>query len=1053
MKVNVELAIFFALLLVIAGTFLLLQQTTSITGAVITTLPTEETTLVESSNASSEQAVTIITETYAEPETIKKETSSIGIQGITIQNAPSIALVLNTTDISKNDTDTNLTAYNTTQTNGNSLKVIYNWLMNNSPIAVLNMPFEGINGTSGTTADNKTWDYSGLRNHGNETGGVLWNSTGGYDGKGAYMFDGANDYIGLSDNNSTRLACTNGCTINSWVYIKGKSTSASAVTTIVSRLDNLNNFLFFGTLVDLNRTYFIIYENKSSNSKLCSIQSTTNAVSWNSWVFVTGRYNLTHAATFIDGAQAAAEPCVLNSFTSLNATTWDNETPYNIGRGSGATSNVFNGTIDEVMIFNRSLSNEQIYALWRNQTNVITAQETILGENWSVHATPNNGTGDGTVVISNNLTILDKTPPNVTINFLNNPADNSNFSIRSSNQTFNASVFDSFTQISTVYFQFDNGTSADVNVTGLNTSGQWTVSYNVSTLAEGKQGVRIIANDTVNNINNSAVINFTVDFTSPNVTINSLNANTLFNASNYSVRSGNVTFNASAFDTLTDINRLFFWLDNGTGNDINITGINNSGQWTISYNVSALAEGRQGVRIVANDTVNNVNDSAIINFTVDFTGPNVTINSLNANTLFNASNFSVRSGNVTFNVSIFDALTGVSRVYFWLDNGTGNDINVTAVNQSGNWIVSYNVSTLAEGRQGVRIIANDTVNNVNDTYFMNFTVDFTSPNVTINSINANTLFNASNYSVRSGNVTFNASAFDTLTDINKLFFWLDNGTGNDINITGINNSGQWTISYNVSTLAEEKQGVRIIANDTVNNINDTYFMNFTVDFTSPNVTRNFLNNPVNDSNFSIRSSNQTFNASVFDSLLLLDTVYFWFDNGTSQDFNITGTNISGQWIVNYNLSTLAEGRQGVRIVANDTVNNVNDSAVINFTIDFTAPTVNITGPAAGATVSGIRNFNATVRDSLTDVGKVLFQFSHGTNPFNLTASNTSGMWNVSINTNSIAEGSLTITVFANDTVGNINNTKTVSVTIDNIAEPGSGGGAPSSSTSTSTTNI
>ena len=44
------------------------------------------------------------------------------------------------------------------------------------------------------------------------------------------------------------------------------------------------------------------------------------------------------------------------------------------------------------------------------------------------------GTGDGTVVISNNLTILDNTPPNVTINY--NFVDNSNFSIRSSNQTF-----------------------------------------------------------------------------------------------------------------------------------------------------------------------------------------------------------------------------------------------------------------------------------------------------------------------------------------------------------------------------------------------------------------------------------------------------------------------------------------------------------------------------------------------------------------------------------------------------------------------------------------
>ncbi|MDP3698996.1 MAG: hypothetical protein Q8R47_05405, partial [Nanoarchaeota archaeon] len=95
-------------------------------------------------------------------ETTERKSPTIGIQEITIQNAPSITLVLNTTNLIRNDTDTNLTAYNTTQTNGNSLKVIYNWLRNGTSIAVLNMPFEGINGTT----TNNAYDYSGNRNNG-----------------------------------------------------------------------------------------------------------------------------------------------------------------------------------------------------------------------------------------------------------------------------------------------------------------------------------------------------------------------------------------------------------------------------------------------------------------------------------------------------------------------------------------------------------------------------------------------------------------------------------------------------------------------------------------------------------------------------------------------------------------------------------------------------------------------------------------------------------------------------------------------------------------------
>ncbi|MEK6905960.1 MAG: hypothetical protein AABX24_06165, partial [Nanoarchaeota archaeon] len=74
---------------------------------------------------------------------------------------------------------------------------------------------------------------------------------------------------------------------------------------------------------------------------------------------------------------------------------------------------------------------------------------------------------------------------------------------------------------------------------------------------------------------------------------------------------------------------------------------------------------------------------------------------------------------------------------------------------------------------------------------------------------------------------------------------------------------------------------------------------------------------------------------------------------------------------------------------------------------------------------------------------VLFQFSNGTNPFNRTASNSSGTWNVSVDTTIIAEGALTVTVFANDTVGNMNSTQTLSVTVDNVADTPAGGNAPS----------
>ena len=107
--------------------------------------------------------------------------------------------ILNTTNVTTNSTLTNLTAYNvsTADIDNDIVKNIYNWMRNGTSIAVLNMPFERINNTAITAGYppdvNFVWDYSGYGNHvvlsGDSNNVPLWNSTGGYDGRGAYEFN------------------------------------------------------------------------------------------------------------------------------------------------------------------------------------------------------------------------------------------------------------------------------------------------------------------------------------------------------------------------------------------------------------------------------------------------------------------------------------------------------------------------------------------------------------------------------------------------------------------------------------------------------------------------------------------------------------------------------------------------------------------------------------------------------------------------------------------------------------------------------------------------
>jgi|GEM_PF-2560095 len=1218
-------------------------------------------------------------------------------QGVAPNYVPAISVVyLNTTSLTSNSTNDNLTVYaNATDADlTDSIKFIYNWLVGNSRIAVLNMPFERINRTS----TSNTWDYSGYENNGSENGAIAWNLSGGHDGKGSYEFNGIDTFINVSFSESLSFNFTNKLTVATWIKYKARPSNTSG---IIGRW-RAPTYPF---LIWMNGAGNISFVINNSNYLYTPIPEPDK------WYFLTGVYNGTQISLYVNGSlvsSAAQTGNIANHTVDLLIGTFSND---------GVTYSYFNGTIDDILLLNRSLSSSQIYALYRNQTSIITADETSTSENWSVQVTPNDGTEDGQMVTSNNVTVLDATVSDTTaplVSIVNPASNNTNYS--TGNILFNATIAEA--NIGAVNFSFDNATGIDFNVTVTNASGTYSTTQAATVFTEGRQQVmRVFATDTSGNLNSSTSGNFTIDRTSPNVTLNFLN--NFVNGSNFSINSNNQTFNVSVFDTFTEVSSVNFTFDNGTGIDISIIATNQSGNWFVSYNVSALGEGKQGVRIFANDTVNNLNNSFVINFSVDFSPPNVTKITPSDYQVFNIS-----ANNQTFNTSIFDSATAVENVYFWFDNGTGQDFNVSATNQSGNWVASYNVSGLGKGQQGVRIIANDTVSNLNNSFTINFTVDnapkisildLNTTNLRTNDTNTNitayanatdadsdavkfiynwnvngtpiTILNmpfeggslsgpvaglgnaTKDYSLFSNNgsaynVTWNSTAghdgkgayrfesgyvglpqkllynftgnftvalwvyyegggaqsmiskttnpgFDgwefrlaetavnfnflsgsgdlnffgcttattvrtwthfavvkdqngtlfykngqrfcnstayaavspsraplrignnfgtldyfngsiddvfifnkslTATQIQALYtnlslfhsnettvgenwsvdvipndgladgervsssnvtildiettppvvtivnpasnitnystgnilfnatiseanigsvnFSFDNASGNDFNITVTNASGTYSTTQAGTVFTEGRNIMRVFATDNVGNLNSSVTVNFTIDYTPPNVTLNFFNNPVNGSNYSILSSNQTFNASVFDSVLLVDTVYFWFDNGTGQDFNVTGVNSSGSWSISYNVSTLGEGKQGVRVVANDTVNNLNNSFVINFTIDFSSPNVSLTtlngNPVNGSNFSirsSNQTFNFTIFDLLTQVQSVYFWFDNGTGQdFNITAVNQSGEWIVSWNVSQLGEGRQGIRIRANDTVGNVNNT-------------------------------
>jgi len=231
--------------------------------------------------------------------------------------------------------------------------------------------------------------------------------------------------------------------------------------------------------------------------------------------------------------------------------------------------------------------------------------------------------------------------------------------------------------------------------------------------------------------------------------------------------------------------------------------------------------------------------------------------------------------------------------------------------------------------------------------------------------------------------------------------------------------------------------------------NISSFSNYTTSEADPPAVN--ITNPANGSNFS--TGLQTFNATVIDTSNISAVIFMFKTNGTP--FNITASNTTGfQWNATVNVSTIVEGTHVVSVFANDTAGNVNQSVNITIFVDRTAPNVSIISPASGSTFSNqLQTFNVSVKDlgpGNTSVDTVLLMFKTNTTPFNVTLTNTSGNWNATVDMSTIVEDTHTVTVFANDSAGNVNQTETLTFSVDrtvNAGSPSSSSPQPSSESS------
>gem|GEM_PF-3460308 len=229
---------------------------------------------------------------------------------------------------------------------------------------ILSMPFSY--GDNSTTARN--WRGT----NGVVSGATVYNDTGGVDGTGAYEFDGIDDIISATINTNTQFENQ---TLSLW--LKAKQSSAGGINNVFARTQGNNGYWAF------------INNNLRYGSGFCiNAPMNINETEWHHFVTTTEN-NIIYA--YIDGAQlinVSANETNCN-FTALTAVS--------IGRYSLSSSLGFNGSIDDVKLFNTSLTAEQVRQLYWEKKDVRNG----LGAEWTFD---NNATkGEDTSTNNNTL--------------------------------------------------------------------------------------------------------------------------------------------------------------------------------------------------------------------------------------------------------------------------------------------------------------------------------------------------------------------------------------------------------------------------------------------------------------------------------------------------------------------------------------------------------------------------------------------------------------------------------------------------------------------------
>jgi len=182
---------------------------------------------------------------------------------------------------------------------------------------------------------------------------AIYNSTGGRNNTGGFSFDGDGDYVNL--NGLSVFSGLSSLTLSLWVR-SSKVADGSTHFPFADWGDSDGARVSFNWN-DNDNSFIFLVRNNSNNAVTIS---TPNNMQINTWYHIVGIYNGTNVLLYRNNV-------LQSSIGNLTGIVHTGSYLTNIGTWYSGNSH-WNGTIDDVMIFNRSLSAAEISNIYNNQS-------------------------------------------------------------------------------------------------------------------------------------------------------------------------------------------------------------------------------------------------------------------------------------------------------------------------------------------------------------------------------------------------------------------------------------------------------------------------------------------------------------------------------------------------------------------------------------------------------------------------------------------------------------------------------------------------------------